>query len=62
MPAMATIEELREVERSVLDFESRFPEAYVEMSRIIKTYRKIGYKNITKLLLHEATPEKLKGG
>ena len=61
MPAMATIEQLREVEQSVLDFESRFPEAFTEISRIIKTYRKIGYKNIIKLMLHESTPEKLKG-
>ena len=27
----------------------------------LRTWRKVGYKNICKLLLGEATPEKLKG-
>ena len=62
MPALASLEELQEVERKAREFESTHPDAYRDISAILKTYRKIGYKNIIKLLLKESTPEKLKGG
>ena len=61
MPALASLEELREVDARVKAFEADHPEAYRIMSEILKKYRKIGYKNIIKLLLNESTPEKLKG-
>lgn len=61
MPALASLEELREVNSRVREFETNFPEAYGSIAGILKSFRKIGYKNIVKLLLNESTPEKLKG-
>ena len=37
------------------------PEAYTAFADVLKAFRKVGYKNICKLLLGESTPEKLKG-
>ncbi len=61
MPAVAPIEELREVDARVKEFQARFPEAYQALTDLLKKYRRVGYKNIAKLLMNEATPEKLKG-
>jgi hypothetical protein len=61
MPALASLEELRKVDSKVKEFQAGFPEAYRTIAAILKEYRKIGYKNIIKLLLEESTPEKLKG-
>jgi hypothetical protein len=61
MPAVAPIEELREVDARVKEFQASFPEAYSALTALLKKYRKVGYKNIAKLLMNEATPEKLKG-
>jgi hypothetical protein len=62
MAAVASLEELREVLASLERLRDRFPEAYAEMGNLFRAYRKVGYKNICKLLLGESTPEKLKGG
>ncbi len=62
MPAVASLEELREVLASLEKLKDRFPEAYAEVANVFRAYRKVGYKNICKLLLGESTPEKLKGG
>jgi hypothetical protein len=61
MPAVAPIEELREVDARVKEFQTGFPEAYAALTALLKQYRRVGYKNIAKLLMNEATPEKLKG-
>lgn len=61
MPAVASLEELKEVDASVKSFQAAFPEAYQALVDLLKRHRKVGYKNIAKLLLNEATPEKLKG-
>jgi len=61
MPAVASIEDLREVDARVKEFQAGYPEAYQALADMLKKYRRIGYKNIAKLLLNEATPEKLKG-
>ena len=61
MPAMASIEELRELQGTLDKLKGEFPEAYKLFSEMFQSYRRIGYKNICKLLLGEATPEKLKG-
>ena len=61
MPAIASLEELREVDTRARAFRDAFPEAYRSLSDMLKAYRKVGYKNIVKLLLEEATPERLKG-
>jgi hypothetical protein len=61
MPALATLEELKAVEASMKEFQASHPEAYTALAAIMKKHRSVGYKNICKLLLGEATPEKLKG-
>jgi len=42
-------------------FQASFPEAYQALTDMLKKYRRVGYKNIAKLLMNESTPEKLKG-
>jgi len=61
MPAVASIEELKIVEKDLENLRNQFPEAYSAFADLFKKNRKVGYKNICKLLLGEATPEKLKG-
>jgi hypothetical protein len=60
MPAIASLEELKEVDARVKEFQAAFPEAYAALAELLKKHRKIGYKNVAKLLLNESTPEKLK--
>jgi hypothetical protein len=61
MPAVATIEDLRAVDSDLGALKATHPEAYGALAALFKTHRKVGYKNICKLMLGEATPEKLKG-
>ncbi len=61
MPAVASLEELKEVDARLKGFQLDHPIASEALCEIFNKYRKIGYKNICKLLLSEATPEKLKG-
>lgn len=61
MPAVASIEELREVDAALRSFHASFPEAHAAITQLLRKYRKVGYKNIAKLLMSEATPERLKG-
>jgi hypothetical protein len=61
MPAIASLADLLAVQSRLDDLKARFPECYGEFQKIFKEYRKVGYKNICKLLLAEATPQKLKG-
>jgi hypothetical protein len=61
MPALASLDDLREVLGRLEKLKDQFPEAYEQFSALLRGYRRIGYKNICKLLLGEATPEKLKG-
>ena len=61
MPAIATLEELKAIEAALQKLREEFPDAYERFSRFFSENRKIGYKNIIKLLTGEATPEKLKG-
>jgi putative aminopeptidase FrvX len=61
MPAIASLEDLKEVQGRLEKLKESFPEAYEEVSALLRAFRKVGYKNICKLLLGESTPEKLKG-
>jgi len=61
MPALASLEDLQDVQRKLEELKGKFPEAYDQFAAILRAYRRVGYKNICKLLLGEATPEKLKG-
>ena len=61
MPAIASLEELKAVEADLKQIQESAPEQYSAFAALFKKHRKIGYKNICKMLLGEATPEKLKG-
>jgi hypothetical protein len=61
MPAVASLEDLKSVDTDLAALKARHPEAYNELSALFRTHRRVGYKNICKLMLGEATPEKLKG-
>jgi hypothetical protein len=62
MPAHATLEELKAVYERLTELKNRHPEAARALVALLKKERRIGYKNICKMLTGEATPEKLKGG
>jgi hypothetical protein len=61
MPSVATLEDLQAVRADLDELKRTHPEAYAACAALFKKHRKVGYKNICKLLLDEATPEKLKG-
>jgi hypothetical protein len=61
MPALASLDDLNEVLVSLEQLKAAHPEAYEAFAALLRKHRKVGYKNICKLLLGEATPEKLKG-
>ncbi len=61
MAAVAPLEDLKAALGSLEALKSRHPEAYAEIESILRAHRKVGYRNICRLLLGEATPEKLKG-
>lgn len=61
MPALASLDDLRQVLARLDALKEQHPEAYSQFADILRTWRKVGYKNICKLLLGESTPEKLKG-
>jgi hypothetical protein len=61
MAALASLEDLRKVQASLDELKQAHPDAYAAVSDLLKKYRVVGFKNICKLLLGEATPEKLKG-
>lgn len=62
MPAIATLEELQAVGRQIEQFKAEHPEAYQAMVELLKKNRRVGYKNICKILIGETTPEQLKAG
>ncbi|HUX11609.1 MAG TPA: hypothetical protein VMW87_01200 [Spirochaetia bacterium] len=61
MPATAPLEELRAADNELKRLKEQNPEAYGTFCAFFKKFRSIGYKNVVKLMLEEATPEKLKG-
>jgi hypothetical protein len=61
MAAIASLEELKTVESDLMQLKEQNPESYTAFSTLLKKHRKVGYKNICKMLLGEASPEKLKG-
>lgn len=61
MPAVASLEELKAVEEQLGQLKAGYPEAYVEVVELFRRHRKVGYKNICKMMMGEATAEKLKG-
>ena len=61
MAAIASLEELKNVLADLEQLKAANPEAYESVAAVLRKHRKVGYKNICKLLLGESTPEKLKG-
>ena len=61
MPAVASLEELKAVEEQLNAIKEQHPEVYADFVELFRKNRKIGYKNICKMMMGEATPEKLKG-
>jgi hypothetical protein len=61
MPAVASLEELNAVQEQLQALKAKHPEAYGDFVELLRRHRKVGYKNICKLMMGEATPEKLKG-
>ena len=61
MAALASLEELKEVLARLEELRSSHGEAYEAFAAVLRKYRKVGFKNICKLMLGESTPEKLKG-
>jgi hypothetical protein len=61
MPAVASLEDLKNVLADLEQLKTTNPEAYDAVAALFRKHRKVGYKNICKLLLGESTPEKLKG-
>ena len=61
MPAVASLEELNAVAEQLGGLKGRFPEAYGEVVELFRRHRAVGYKNICKMMMGEATAEKLKG-
>lgn len=61
MPALASLDDLKQVLARLEELKQAQPDAYEAFAAILRKHRSVGYKNICKLLLGEATPEKLKG-
>jgi hypothetical protein len=61
MAALASLEDLRKVQAGLEELKQAHPEAYGAVADLLRKHRAVGFKNICKLLLGEATPEKLKG-
>ena len=61
MPAVASLEDLKAVDEQLKVLKEEHPEVYADFVELFRKNRKIGYKNICKMMLEEATPEKLKG-
>ncbi len=56
MPAIASLEDLKAAQKDLLGATN-----LDELKTAFKKWRKIGWKNVCKLWLHERTPEQLKG-
>ena len=61
MPAVASLEQLNSLAQDLAGLEGEQPQAYQQLVALFRKHRKVGYRNICKLMMGEATPEKLKG-
>lgn len=61
MPAEVPLEELERVQQELESLKMKGPEMYDDFMQLFKRNRSVGYKNICKMLMDEATPKKLKG-
>jgi hypothetical protein len=56
MPAIASLEDLRAVQKDLLEAKDMN-----ELKAVFKKWRRTGWRNVCKLWLEERTPEQLKG-
>ena len=61
MPAGAPLEELERVMNELESLKMKNEELYDDFVELFKRNRSVGYKNICKMLMGEATPKELKG-
>lgn len=61
MSAVASIEDLRQVQNELESLKMKDEEIYEDFVELFKRNRSVGYKNICKMLMEESTPEELKG-
>jgi len=61
MPAAADLKDLEAVQLSLELLKGENEACFKKFQDLFKKYRQVGYKNICKMLLEEATPKKLKG-
>jgi hypothetical protein len=61
MPAIAALEDLSSAQAALAELEAKHPQAFAEFVELFRRHRRIGYKNIARLMMKEASPEKLKG-
>lgn len=59
MAALAPIEDLEKVKKELDAFKEKYPEAYGEIGALFSVNRRVGYKNIVRMIYGE-TPEELK--
>ena len=62
IPAVAAMEDLKRAAEMFAKLEEQFPEAYRALAEALRVNRSVGYRNLSKLLLKESTPEDLKSG
>jgi len=60
MAAVAELDDLNELESKLMEFQGMYPEAWVDLRKIIDENKRIGYRNICRMILGD-TPAKLKG-
>lgn len=54
MPAIETLEERKEIDTALKRLKEDYSEAYEKLAAFFRKNRRIGYKNITKLMIGEA--------
>ncbi len=61
MPAAAPLEELERAHEEIQSLRMKFPDAHEDFADFFRRNRSVGYSNLCKMLMGEATPRKLKG-
>lgn len=61
MSAVASLEDLQQVKNELESLKMKDEEIYQDFVELFKRNRSVGYKNISKMLMEEKSPEELKG-
>jgi hypothetical protein len=60
MPTSVPLEDLKNFFEELESLKMKHPDAYQDFTKLIKDNRGIGYKNMCKIWIGDATPETLK--